>query len=86
MVYEVLLPRLAADGHAFHLQQPGIHVQDGRVEMNKVMQGGTLLYSIDDAPWQVYEGAFEVDSTARIIKAKVQYLGLKSNTTWKWMD
>lgn len=86
MVYEVLLPRLAADGHAFHLQQPGIHVQDGRVEMNKVMQGGTLLYSIDDAPWQVYEGAFEVDSTARIIKAKVQYLGRESNTTWKWMD
>ena len=86
IVYDICLPRLAADGHYFHLQQPGIRVKDGFVEMNKVMSGGQILYRLDDGPWQAYEGAFKVDSTTRIIKAKVQYLGLESNTTWKWLD
>lgn len=102
LVYDVHLPRFAAEGRHFHIQQPGIHLsynqQDSvcagddnvlksnmMVSMNKVMEGGKILYCIDDGEWQEYASPVSVPQEAKIIKAKVYYLGKESNTTWLWL-
>jgi hypothetical protein len=98
LVYNVHLPRLAANGHNFHIQQPGIrqvateneqlqldksHVL---IEMNKVMQGGEILYCLDDGEWKVYTNTIAIPATTQVVKAKVRYLGKESNTTWLWVN
>ena len=98
LVYNVHLPRLAANGHNFHIQQPGIrqvateneqlqldksHVL---IEMNKVMQGGEILYCLDDGEWKVYTNTVAIPATTQVVKAKVSYLGKESNTTWLWVN
>lgn len=84
LVYEVHLPRLAADGHNFHIQQPGVKVVDDMLLINKVMLGGDVWYCFDDGDWEKYEMPIEVPSDVEIIKAKLNYLGRESNTTWLW--
>ena len=84
LVYNVHLPRLAADGHNFHIQQPGVKVVDNMLLINKVMQGGDIWYCFDDGGWEKYEQPIEVPSDVEIIKAKLNYLGRESNTTWLW--
>ena len=84
LVYEVHLPRLAADGHNFHIQQPGVKVVDEMLLINKVVQGGDVWYCFDDGDWEKYEKPIEVPSDVEIIKAKLNYLGRESNTTWLW--
>ena len=98
LVYNVHLPRLAADGHNFHIQQPGIKVvevdnpqlqlDDNHVlvKMNKVMQGGEILYCLDDGEWRIYNNTTAVPTDTKIVKAKVRYLGKESNTTWLWLQ
>lgn len=88
LVYETMLPRLHAEHHNFHLQQPGIHLSaDRTVTMNKVMQGGTIEYTLDDRTWQTYTGAFVLPADYKgVIKARVQYLDHSSNRTWLWVD
>ena len=98
LVYNVHLPRLAANGHNFHIQQPGIrqvateneqlqldksHIL---IEMNKVMQGGEILYCLDDGEWKVYTNTIAIPATTQVVKAKVRYLGKESNTTWLWLN
>ena len=91
LVYNTFLPQLAASNHNFHIQQPGIKQLkvEGRmskVEMNKVMQGGEILYRLDDGEWQTYTALVEVPNGTQIIQAKVLYLGKESNTTWLWLE
>ena len=86
LVYEEFLPQLAASRRNFHIQQPGIKVESGVARMNKVMQGGEILYRLDDGDWQVYTKPIKMSNQARTIQAKVQYLGKESNTTWLWMN
>lgn len=98
LVYNVHLPRLAANGHNFHIQQPGIKVvevdnpqlqlDDSHVlvKMNKVMQGGEILYCLDDGEWRAYINTTAVPADTKIVKAKVRYLGKESNTTWLWLQ
>jgi hexosaminidase len=98
LVYEELLPQLATSGHNFHIQQPGIrkvateneqlqldksHVL---IEMNKVMEGGVILYCLDDGEWKVYTNTIAIPATTQVVKAKVSYLGKESNTTWLWVN
>ena len=98
LVYNVHLPRLAANGHNFHIQQPGIrqvateneqlqldksHIL---IEMNKVMEGGEILYCLDDGEWKVYTNTIAIPATTQVVKAKVRYLGKESNTTWLWLN
>ena len=90
LVYEHHLPRLAATGRKFHIQQPGIRQLavdslQSTVAMNKVMLGGEILYRFDDGEWQVYREPVSVPERTRIIKAKVRYLGKESSTTWLWL-
>ena len=98
LVYEEFLPQLAASRRNFHIQQPGIrqvateneqlqldksHIL---IEMNKVMQGGDILYCLDDGEWKVYTNTIAIPATTQVVKAKVSYLGKESNTTWLWLN
>ena len=97
LVYEVFIPQLAASGRNFHIQQPGIckrptdnpqlqldksHVL---IDMNKVMQGGELLYCLDDGQWREFKNTMAIPASTKVIKAKVRYQGKESNTTWFWL-
>jgi len=91
LVYEVFVPQLAASGRNFHIQQPGVkpvavNSLPLTVAMNKVMEGGEILYNFDDGEWQVYSEPVAVPEGTKIVKAKVQYLGKESNTTWLWLE
>ena len=98
LVYEVFVPQLSASGRNFHIQQPGIKVvevdnpqlqlDDSHVlvKMNKVMQGGEILYCLDDGEWRAYINTTAVPADTKIVKAKVRYLGKESNTTWLWLQ
>ena len=98
LVYEVFVPQLSASGRNFHIQQPGIKVvevdnpqlqlDDSHVlvKMNKVMQGGEILYCFDDGEWRTYNNPIAIPATTQIVKAKVRYLGKESNTTWLWLQ
>ena len=91
LVYEVFVPQLAASDRNFHIQQPGvkqltIDSLQLTVAMNKVMEGGEILYNFDDGEWQVYSAPVAVPKGTEIVKAKVQYLGKESNTTWLWLE
>ena len=50
------------------------------------MDNATVLYSIDDAEWLVYSQPVLLPQQAKVIKAKVIYLGKESNTTWLWLS
>jgi hypothetical protein len=82
----VFVPQLAAEKHHFHIQQPGVKIIDQYVTMNKVMQGGKILYCVNDGEWMEYSQAFVLPENAQIIKAKVQYLNKESNTSWLWVE
>ena len=98
LVYEVFVPQLSASGRNFHIQQPGIKVvevdnpqlqlDDSHVlvKINKVMQGGEILYCLDDGEWRAYNNTTAVPADTKIVKAKVHYLGKESNTTWLWLQ
>jgi len=102
LVYHYALPRLRADRHNFHLQLPGIHVEDGMVYMNTVVgvhtAGSIIEYTLDGgATWQTYTEPFALNTdvlpevtddygTARVMKARWRYLDHTSNTTWLWIE
>jgi hypothetical protein len=56
------------------------------ITMNKVMQGGEILYRIDEGEWQTYHEPFAAPEQTTLIRAKIRYLGKESNTTWCWLD
>ena len=56
------------------------------ISMNKVMQGGEILYRIDEGEWQTYHEPFAAPEQTCLIRAKIRYLGKESNTTWYWLD
>ena len=86
LVYEEFLPQLAASGRNFHIQQPGIKLIDGKVSMNKVMQGGEIFYRLDDGGWRTYTSPIEVAENTQIVNAKIRYLDKESTTTWLWLS
>jgi hypothetical protein len=86
LVYEEFLPQLAASGRNFHIQQPGIKLIDGKVSMNKVMQGGEIFYRLDDGGWHTYTSPIEVAEGTQIVNAKICYLDKESTTTWLWLS
>ena len=97
LVYEVFIPQLAASGRNFHIQQPGICLRSidnpqlqldkshVLIDMNKVMQGGELLYCLDDGEWRAYTNTTAIPASTQVVKAKVRYQGQESNTTWFWL-
>ena len=85
LVYDYHLPRLNAAGCNFHLQQPGIKLEDDLLLINKVTKHGGLLYSFDDGEWMIYDKPIRVPQNTQIIKAKFRYLQCESNATWLWL-
>lgn len=85
LVYDYHLPRLNAAGCNFHLQQPGVKLEDDLLLINKVTKHGELLYSFDNGEWMVYEKPIPVPQNTKIIKAKFRYLQRESNATWLWL-
>ena len=47
LVYGTYLPKLADNGSNFHLLQPGIHIENGIVQMNRIYPAGEIFYTID---------------------------------------
>ena len=50
------------------------------------MQGGELLYCLDDGDWRKFENTMAIPATTKVIKAKIRYQGKESNTTWFWLN
>ena len=91
LVYETMLPRLHAEGHNFHLHLPGVHMENvgGQriVSMNKVMQGGEIIYTLDGSEWQTYSSPFALPADYDgVVKARVRYLDHTSTTTWSRIE
>lgn len=86
LVYNVFLPQLATRNHHFHIQQPGVITEKNMLLINKVMEAGEILYCIDESGWMTYVEPVAIPDGVKIVKAKVQYLGKESNTTWLWLD
>jgi hexosaminidase len=95
IVYNYALPYLHANRHNFHLQQPGIKVENGWVEINAVTPNAKVVYCLhhkdaqhnfENINWVEYNGKFEVDTNEiSVIKAKLVYLDHESNVTWEWL-
>ena len=70
------------------VDNPQLQLDDSHVflAMNKVMEGGELLYCLDDGEWRVYNNITAVPADTKVVKAKVRYLGKESNTTWLWLQ
>jgi hexosaminidase len=95
IVYNYALPYLQANRHNFHLQQPGIKVENGWVEINAVTPNAKVVYCLhhkdaqhnfENINWVEYNGKFEVDTNEiSVIKAKLVYLDHESNVTWEWL-
>ena len=70
------------------MDNPQLQLDDSHVlvKMNKVMQGGEILYCLDDGEWRAYNNTTAVPADTKIVKAKVRYLGKESNTTWLWLQ
>ena len=91
LVYETLLPGLNLTGRNFHIQQPGIHAEKTDngivITMNKVMTGGKITYTVNNQQASEYASPFILpNGFTGIVKAQIEYLGHKSNTTWLWID
>ena len=81
----VELPRLNSKGALFHINQPGIVVQDGLLLANTCYPGVTVRYTLDgsepttDSP--EWTGPVAVGDE-NLIKARAYYLGRESVTTY----
>lgn len=84
LVYQYAMPRLHAEGHNFHVQMPGIHVENEQVVMNKVMTEGQIFYTLDDEKWYEYTEPFALPEGTQTIKAYVRYLDHESTKVWWW--
>ena len=79
------LPRLQRKGALFHINQPGIVVEDGMLKANTCYPGVTVRYTLDgseptaDSP--VWTSPVAVGDEP-LIKARAYYLGRESVTTF----
>lgn len=79
------LPRLNRHGANFHINQPGIIVEDGMLKANTCYPGVVVRYTLDGseptAASPVWTAPVDC-GTARLIKARAYYLGKESVTTY----
>ena len=97
LVYHRALPELEKAGHNFHMQLPGIHIENDTVYMNTIVDAD-IEYSLDGGEqWFTYAKPFALSNeelyrvsdaygTADVIKARMRYLNHISNTTWLWIE
>lgn len=79
------LPRVNRQGMAFHLSQPGIHVEHNLATMITSVPGATIRYTLDGTdPTEaspVYRNPVRVPKGATV-RARAFYLGHRSACTW----
>lgn len=84
LIAECELPAMARRGTDFHLRQPGIKIEGGRLLMNSPYPGGVIRYTLDgsnpDVSSAVYTGPL-VDDGASQVRATLFYLGKQSVPT-----
>ena len=90
LVYGEMLPKLVSEEINFHLMQPGIHIEDGKVMINTIYPAGEVHYTIELADNSqvsgIYSAPLELPANALRIKAVWHYLDHTSNTTWLWIN
>jgi hexosaminidase len=90
LVYGEMLPKLVSEEINFHLMQPGIHIEDGKVMINTIYPAGEVHYTIELADNSqvsgIYSAPLELPANALRIKAVWHYLDHTSNTTWLWCE
>ena len=79
------LPFLAQRGVNFHLRQPGVKIENGKILMNSPYEGAEIRYTVDgtdpDINSTLYTGAVDVPQGAGQIRARLYYLGKESVST-----
>ena len=90
LVYGTYLPKLADNGSNFHLLQPGIHIENGIVQMNRIYPAGEIFYTIELADGScsqgTYSAPFSLPDNAVRVTAQWHYLGHQSNTTLQFVE
>lgn len=90
LVYGTYLPKLADNGSNFHLMQPGIHIENGIVQMNRIYPAGEIFYTIELADGScsqsTYSAPFSLPDNAVRVTAQWHYLGHQSNTTLQFVE
>ena len=101
LVYGKYLPMLAegklhthlagkAPASNFHLMQPGIHIENGIVQMNRIYPAGEIVYTLEFADGRAeqatYSEPFALPADVRVVKAQWQYLCHSSNTTLQFVE
>lgn len=83
------LPILNRKGANFHLGQPGIKMENGRLVANSQYRNEVVRYTLDGSePTEkspMWTAPVNVGS-AKVIKAKAFYLGKSSVTTYLWLE
>ncbi len=84
------LPMLKRRGYTFHLGQPGIRVEDGKLLVNSQYPGEAVRYTTDGseptAQSPLWQGAVPLPAGIAVVKARAFYLGEESVTTFLWLD
>lgn len=82
---ELELPRLNRHGANFHINQPGIIVEDGMIKANTCYPDMVVRYTLDGSEPTVKSPIWTAPVScgdAKLIKAKAYYLGKESVTTF----
>ena len=88
-VGEIELPLMKRKGYMFHIGQPGIIVEDGKLKANCQYDGETVRYTFDGSEPSSFSPKWTapvaVPNGVKVIKAKAYYLGKESVTTYLWI-
>lgn len=83
------LPQLAKRGANFHLGQPGIIMQDGKLIANKQYPGVVIRYTFDGSnPTEKspeWTAPIVIPAGTKLVKARAFYLGKQSVSTFLWL-
>ncbi len=76
------LPFLAKRGVNFHMRQPGVKIENGKVLMNSPYEGAEIRYTLDgsdpDANSTLYTAPVSLPEGAKQVRARLYYLGKES--------
>jgi len=87
VVIQKELPQLSKEGINFRLPQPGIYVKDGWLYANSQIAGAEIRYTTDGSEPTLQSSLWQgqVECTAKMVKAKLFYLG-KASVTTVWIE
>jgi hexosaminidase len=79
------LPHLQRCGVAFHIPQPGLKIEDGKLIANAPYKGGEIRYTLDEqtptAKSALWSAPIEISDDVKVVSARYFYDGRESVTT-----